>query len=184
MIVLKYNDTIYVANSCWSLRDPEAVRTETPIAENLCMWHPKKRKKQIIATSTYGWFTDMMRYVNIFPSMLRSKELVLESYKKMREIAERFNLYDKDNLPIDTVFAEGDRAYVLNSDSSHMEIEEIYCRSAEDEAVMTLYHLKGVNDPYDFFREAFQTIESIRKYVMFPVAVMNTKNNKIEIINR
>ena len=49
---------------------------------------------------------------------------------------------------------------------------------------MALYDLKGVNDPYEFFKEAYRTIEDVRKYVMFPVTVMNTKNNKIEVINR
>ena len=49
---------------------------------------------------------------------------------------------------------------------------------------MALYDLKGIDDPHKFIKEAFKTVEDIRRYVMFPVIVMNTKNNKIEIINR
>ena len=152
MIILKHNDTIYIAASCWKFRDLESIINETPNPENICMWHPRKRKKQIIAASRAGWFTDIIRYENIFPSKLASKELILESYDKMHAIADKLDICKNNCIPIDTVFAEGDRAYIVNADSSHLEIENIYCISAEDEIVMALYNLKGVSDPYSFSR--------------------------------
>ena len=184
MIVLKYNDTIYIAKSCWAMRDPEARKNAVPDEENLNMWHPKRKRNQVIAVSCCGRFADIIRYENVFPSTLDQKHLIFESYDKMYAIAARFGLNDGAFIPARTVFAEDDKAYVLYGDGGHIELESIYVGSCEDEAVMALYDLKGVSDPYEFFKEAFRTIEDIRKYVMFPVTVMNTKNNKIEVINR
>lgn len=184
MIVLKHNGTIYIARSCWSMRDPEARRTGIPDLENLNMWHPQKKKNRLMAVSCCGRFVDAIRYENIFPSTFDQKHLIFESYDKMHAIAERFGLWDGKFLPGRTVFAQDDKAFVLYGDGGHIELEDIYVANCEDETVMALYDLKGVNDPYVFFKEAFRTIEEIRKYMMFPVTVMNTKNNKIEIINR
>jgi hypothetical protein len=102
----------------------------------------------------------------------------------MVQLADRFGLRDGNFIPTRTVFAEGDKAYIVYGDGGHIELEDIYVSSCEDEAVMALYDLKGIDDPYKFIKEAFKTVEDIRRYVMFPVIVMNTKNNKIEIINR
>ena len=184
MIVLKHNDTVYIAKSCWGLRDPEARRTGIPDAENLCMWHPQKRKDRLIAAASCGRFTDIIRYESIFPSKLDPKHLILESYDKMYAIADRFGLCDGNRVPVRTVFAEGDKAYIVYRDGAHIELEGVYSATSDDEVVIALHDLKGADDPYAFFREAYRTLEDIQRYVMFPVAVMNTKNNKIEILER
>ena len=184
MIVLKHNDTVYIAKSCWAMRDPEARRCGVPDVENLTVWHPNKRKERLVAVSTPGRFADVIRYENVFPTKMDRKHLILESYEKIYALAARCGLCDELGLPETTVFAEKDRAYVLYPNGAHVEVENICAICAENEAVMALYDLKGANDPYEFFKEAFQTIEEIRKYVMFPVTVMNTKTNKIEVIRR
>ena len=144
MIVLKYDDKVYVAKSCWSFRDPEAKRTHVPDAENISMWHPQKRKNRLIATSCSGRFVDVIRYENIFPSEFDPKHLILESYDKMVQLADRFGLRDGNFLPTRTVFAEGDKAYIVYGDGAHIELEDIYVSSCEDEAVIALYDLKGI----------------------------------------
>ena len=184
MIVLKHNGTVYIAKSCWGMRDPEAIRLGIPDEENLCMWHPKRRRNRVIAMSGVGRFTDIIRYENIFPSVLDQKHIVLETYDKMYALGDRFGLCDDHSLPCRTVFAEDDKAYVMHYDGATVEIENIFALGCEDESVMALYDLKGADDPYKFFKEAFATVESVRRYVMFPVVVLNTKNNKIEVINR
>ncbi len=184
MIVLKYNDVVYIAKSCWDMRDPEARRTGVPDKENICMWHPKKKKNRIIASSSVGRFVDAIRYEDIFPSVLDQKHLVFESYDKMYAIAERFGLDDGICIPGTTVFAEDDKAFILCGDSGYIELEEIFVESCLNRAVMTLYDLKGVNDPYEFFKEAFKISEELKKCVMFPIMVMNTKSNDIKVINR
>ena len=184
MIVLRHNDTVYIAKSCWGFRDLEARRTGVPDTENICMWHPQKRKNRLMATSCSGRFADIIRYENIFPSKFDQKHLIFESYDKMVQLADRFGLRDGNFIPARTVFAEENKAYIVYGDGGHIELEDIYVSSCEDEAVMALYDLKGIDDPHKFIKEAFKTVEDIRRYVMFPVIVMNTKNNKIEIINR
>ena len=192
MIVLKHNDTIYIAKSCWTMRDPEARRTGVPDVENISMWHPKKKKNRIIASSSVGRFVDAIRYEDIFPSTLDQKHLFFESYDKMYAIADRFGLCDGVFIPAITFFAEDDRAFVLFMDGANIEVEDIFVISLDDNhveiddqhAVMPLYDLKGVSDPYEFFKEAFKISEEIQKKVLFPITVMNTKSNKIEMINR
>ena len=185
MIVLNYNDTIYIAKSCWGMRDPEARKSGVPDLENLCMWHPKNNKNRLIAASACGRFTDIVRYEDIFPSVLDRKSLIFESYDEMHYLADRFGLCDDDgDLPTLFVFAEGDKAYVLCGDGGHVEVENIFSVNCCNEAVMALYDLEGVKDPYEFFKKAYLTIEKIRNFAMFPVTVMNTKTNKVKVIKR
>ena len=184
MIVLKHNGTIYIARSCWGMRDVEARRTGVPDAENLSIWHPQRRKNRLIATPTAGRFADIIRYENVFPSKLEPKQLILESYDKMTEIAERYGLKEGNFISMRTVFAENDKAYIVYRDGAHIELEDIYSYTCNDEIVMALYDLKGVDDPYEFFKDAFKTIETVNKCVMFPAMVLSTKDNKIKVINR
>ena len=184
MIVLKHNGTVYIAKSCWGMRDPEAIRVGKADPENICIWHPSNRKDRLMATTFGGRFSDIIRYENLFPSVFDRKHLIFESYDKMRELAERFGLRDGEFIPTRTVFAQKDKAYVVYPEGGHIELEDVYTSCCEDEIVMALYDSKGVSDPYEFFKEAYKTIEEVRKYVMFPVTVMNTKTNKAEIINR
>ena len=184
MIVLKHNDTIYIAKSCWGMRDPEARRKCVPDVENISMWHPKKKKNRVIANTCAGRFVDAIRYEDIFPKVLDQKHLVFESYDKMYAIAKRFGLNESIWVPGISVFAEDDRAFVLCGDGGNVEVEDIFVASADNQAVMALYDLKGVSDPYEFFKEAFKISEEIQKKVFFPITVMNTKSNKIEMINR
>lgn len=184
MIVLKHNGAIYIAKCRWTMRDPEAVRNCVPDVENINMWHPKKKKNRIIAVGDSGRFADTIRYENVFPSALDQKHLFFESYDKIHSIAERFGLCNEDRLPERVVFAEDDKAYVLYDDGSNMEVENIYSDDCNDEVTVALYDILGVSDPYEFFREAYRSLEIVRRYVMFPVVVMNTKNNKIEVLSR
>ena len=184
MIVLQHNGTIYVAKSCWGFRDTAARSAGIPDVENIPMWHPGKRKNRLIAVSSAGRVVDILRYENIFPSILDPKHLVLESYEKMYALADRFGICRNGSMRTRTIFAEDGRAYVVYSDGSHIEVENIHTDCLADDAIMALYDLKGVSDPYTFLREAYRTVEQISRYLMFPVMVMNTKNNKIEVINR
>ena len=184
MIVLKHNDTVYIAKSCWGMRDPEARKEGIPDIENLCIWHPKKKKNRLVATDTCGRFTDIVRYEDVFPPVLDQKHLVLASYERMHAMADRFGLCNGAFLPARMAFAEDDVAYVMYCDGAVLEVEGIFSMSAEDEAVMALYDLKGADDPIAFFKEAYRTIETICSQMMFPVSVMNTKSNKIEVIHR
>ena len=184
MVVVKFNGSVYIALSCWSMRDPEARRTGSPDLENVGVWHPKNLRQRLIATSSAGRFTDIIRYENVFPTVFNQRHLILESFDKMFSFAKRFGLCEDNRLPVRTVFAEKDRAFVINGDGSHIEIEDVYCFTCDDEAVMALYDLKGVIDPYEFIKMAFSAIEDVRKYVMFPVTVMHTGSNDVKIINR
>ena len=184
MIVLQHNGTIYVAKSCWGFRDVAARNAGVPDVENIPMWHPGKRKNRLIAVSSVGRVVDILRYEHIFPSTLDPKHLVLESYERVYDLVDRFGICHEGNIRARIVFAEDDKAYVVYGDGSHIEVENIHTDCYADDAIMALYDLKGVEDPYTFFREAYRTVEQISRYLMFPVMVMNTKNNKIEVINR
>ena len=184
MIILKHNDTIYIAKSCWGMRDHEARRTRKADTENIPMWHPKRKKNRLVAVSGGCRFSDLIRYEDVFPSKLDPKHLVLESYDKMYALASHFGLCDGTRLPRSTVFAEDDRAFVLCSDGAHVEVENLFVNACENETVMALYDMEGVRDPYEFLRKAYRTIEDISLRVMFPVTVVNTKSSKIEIIDR
>ena len=184
MIALQHNGTVYIAKSCWGFRDPASRSSGIPLAENIPMWHPGKRKNRLIAVSSSGRLTDILRYENIFPSSLDPKHIVLESYEKMYGLVDRFGICRDGSMRAHIIFAQDDRAYVVYGDGSHIVLENIYTDCLADEAIMALYDLQGVDDPYTFFREAYRTVEQISRYLMFPVVVMNTKNNKIEVINR
>ena len=184
MIVLRYNDTVYISKSEKGFRDPEAKRTGIPDTENICIWHPQKRKNRLMATVSGGRFSDILRYENIFPSKFDQKHLIFESYDKMVCLADRFGLRRDNVIAANTVFAEGDKAYIVYGDGGHIEIEDIYVHSFEDQVGIALYDLKKIEDPYKFIREVYKTIEEITGYVMFPAVVMNTKNNKVEVIHR
>ena len=80
MIVLKHNGIVYIAKSCWTLRDLEAYKTCAPDTDNLCIWHPNRRKNRLIATNSGGRFVDAIRYESIFPSVLDKKNLFHKSY--------------------------------------------------------------------------------------------------------
>ena len=184
MIVLKHNGTVYIALSCWTMRDPEARKSGVPDLENISVWHPGRKKNRLIAMPFKYVFADLVRYENIFPTKLCHKDLVFESIDKMYAIADHYGLCDDNELPSSVVFAEDDKAYMVRSNSSCLEIEDILPYGLDDAAVMTLYDLKGVDDPYKFFKEAYTTIEGLHKSNMFPLVVMDTKNNKATVINR
>ena len=181
MIVLKYNDTVYIAQGRWTFRDPALRNQGIADVENLAMWHPNRRKNRLIASGGYGRFPDALRYENIFPIPFEAKYLVHNTYGMICAISKRFGL-EQDGIPNRVLFAEGSRAFALFPDGSHIEVEDIFVDCFEDEAVMALYDAVGVSDPYAFFREAYHMIESIRGFMMFPVLVMNTRNNKTEVI--
>lgn len=184
MIILKHNGTVYVAKSCWGMRDPEAVKLAVPDTENIPMWHPDRKRNRIVAVSRSGRFADAIRYERIFPSKLDPKHVILESYEKMYAIADRYGLVKNHFVPGKIVFAEDDRAFIVHGDGSYIELEDIFAASCDNEVIMALHDLKGVSDPYEFLRDAYSTLEATTSYVMFPAVVVNTKTNKIEVINR
>lgn len=184
MIVLKHNGTVYIAKSSWCMRDTDEYIFQKPNQDNICMWHPNRRKNRLIATTGSGRMTDAIRYENVFPSVLDKKHLFLESYDMMCAISDRFGMYDGKKIPKHTVFAEGDRAFVVAPDGAITEVEDIYVNSCNDGVTIGIYDSFGADDPYEFFRKAFAGMELLERYVMFPVVVMNTKNNKIEVIER
>ncbi|MBO5945413.1 MAG: hypothetical protein J6Q69_02285 [Clostridia bacterium] len=184
MIVLKHNGTVYIAKSCWGTRDPEAERLGVCEAENIPMWHPDRKRNRLIGVTRCGRFVDAIRYEKIFPSVLDPKHVILESYEKIYSIAERYDLVKNYFVPARVVFAEDDRAFVVHGDGAYIEVEDVFAASCDNEVVMALHDLKGVSDPYEFFREAYATLEITNNYLMFPVIVLNTRTNKIEIINK
>ena len=184
MIILKHNDTVYIAKCRDGFMDHEAARMGTPIEENLCIWHPNKRKNRLVATIRNHRFTDIIRYENIFPKTLNPKHVAFDTFDKLYELADKFDLCGDGFLPMRTVFAEGDKAYLLYSDGGQLEVEGIHAACRGERLVMALYDVLGVNDPYEFIKTAYRTIEQTINVTMFPVVVMNTKNNKIEVINR
>lgn len=184
MIVLKHNGTVYIAKSCWCMRDTDEYVFKNPNEDNLSVWHPNRRRQRLVATTGSGRMVDIIRYENVFPSVLDKKHLFVESYGKMCAISDRFGMYDGTKIPKHTVFAEGDRAFVVAPDGAILEVEDVYLHTCNDNAAMGIYDRFGADDPYEFFRKAFTGMEITERYVMFPVIVMNTKNNKIEVIER
>ena len=184
MIVLKHDGVVYIAKCCYGFRDVVARKNGIPDVGNLCVWHPLKRKKRLIATTTSGCFADVLRYENIFPSHLDGKHLVLHTYPEVLSISDFFEMSDERGMYCNIVFAEEDRAFVLMTDGAYLEVENIYPYAADNEIVMALYDMKGITDPYQFLKEAYTSIELVTRYTMFPVAVFNTKNNQVEVIHR
>lgn len=184
MIVFKHNDTVYIVRSRWGISGLETDPAGQPMPENVAMWHPSGRRNRLIACAGVGRITDLVRYENIFPKVLNQKSLFIDSYNKIADIAARYGLYSKNTLPIGMVFAEEDEAYLLHFDGAVEELEDIYCDSICESMIISLYDKYGVNDPKTFVKRAFSLIEKVSRNVMFPAVIMNTKNNKLEVIER
>lgn len=184
MIILKHDGAVYIAMSQSGIRDGMTMISGVPDTENLCVWHPDNKANRIVATNGGSRFTDMIRYADIFPSEMKSKNIINECYDKMYGIADNFGLCTGNVIPSPVIIAEDDRVFVIYTDGAHIEIEDVFSACGANEVTIALYDLKGASDPHEFFREAYKMIEKIDGCVEFPITVANTKSDKLELIYR
>lgn len=184
MIVLKHNGIVYIATSQCFQGDMDAVRTGKVNPENLKAYHPQGRKNQLMATETENCVSEAIRYEKVFPKELNVKSLVLDVFPYLAQISRFFHRSEKGHCANNVVFAKDSEAYVLYGDGTCLEVEEIYADTEGMEIPIAVYDAQKVDDPIEFFRNAFATHEEIHGGIMFPVAVLNTANTKIKVINR
>lgn len=184
MIVLKHNGVVYIAQSCWKIGDVDDGTENQLCKENISMWHPSNRRNRLMATSIRSRFTDVIRYENIFPKVFDRKHLAFETYENMAALSNAFGLFGNGKLQCRTVFAEGDRAFVMDKMGGMMEVEDVLFDTPNDDIAIGLYDLNEISDPYKFIKSVFENTEAMGTYRMFPIAVMSTKDNKLKIINR
>lgn len=184
MIILKHNGIVYIAVSQAYQKDKDAIRTGKVNPENIKAYHPQKRKNQLIASDCTNCVTDAVRYTKLFPKELNLKSLVLDVFPTITQITEFFNEKGKGVSSNVFAFAKDSCAYVLYRDGTCLEVEDIYVGTDDAEINMGLYDSKKVDDPIEFFRKAFSTCEELCGEIMFPVAVLTTKDNRIKVINR
>ena len=183
MIVLKKDDTVYIATSSWNFRDVTSRRGGPVIADNLCIWHPQGRKNRLIATTFSSRYADSIRYEKIFPDHPDVKTLVTKTYPHLMDICDTYGLCGDGETPMYTVFAEGGKAFAVYPNGFVYEIEDMFSKCfGEDSAVYAAYEMLGGDDPKAFFRAAYKAVSEIAGMRLFPLAMLNTKNNKIEII--
>lgn len=184
MIVLKHNGIVYIASSQMYQKDKDAIRTGKINPENIKVYHPQNRTNQLIASDSITCVTDAVRYAKVFPKELNSKSLALDVFPTVKQITEFFNKSEKGTSSNIFVFAKDSEAYVLYRDGTCLEIEDIYVGTDYAEINMGVYDSNKVDDPIEYFRKTFATYEEISGEIVFPVAVLTTKNNKIKVINK
>lgn len=182
MIVCRYNGAIYIAKSSKGIRDYIGKMHGKINPENIPIWHPNNKTERLLATTSNGRFTDIIRYENIFPTELTPKNLLSETFPFLNEKSIYYEYEKRNKLPSNVIFAEKDKAYILYSDGTLHELEDIFVDSLVDVFAIGIYDLKGITDPYEFIKSCYKTMELVPDYVMFPVVVLNTKDKKIKVI--
>ena len=184
MIALKHNGIVYIAGSQRYQNDVDAMRTGKVNSENIKVYHPQNRKNQLIATNMTTCVTEAVRYQKVFPKELNTKSLVLEVFPFLAQVSDFFNKSEKGTSAHSFVFAKDSEAFVIYRDGTCLEIENIYADTIASEVAMSLYDAGNIDDPMEFFRKAFATMEELFGEIMFPVSVLTTANNKIKVIGR
>lgn len=184
MIVLKHNGIVYIAVSQAYQKDMDAIRTGKVNPENIKAYHPQNRKNQLIATDCVTCVTEALRYIKIFPKTLNSKTLVLDVFPLLTQMTEFYSMEQKGYSSNLFVFAKDSEAYAVYKDGTCLEIEDVFVNTDSSEIGIGVYDAKNIENPIEFFRSAFATHEELCGEIMFPVAVLSTKDNKIKVINR
>lgn len=186
MIILKHNGAVYIAKSSFALREEIFMPTKSDVKdeEHIGIWHPGGQTDRLIAAVRLSRFSDAVFYEDTFPSSLDAKHLVLETYESLLALCREREFGDGSALPTRMIFAEGDRAFILNHDGAQMEIEDIYVDSIFDGEAKAFYDSCVCKDPYRFLGEVYRMVEKMFTVIMFPVVVLNTKSNEIKILER
>ncbi|MBR2025052.1 MAG: hypothetical protein IKA02_04530 [Clostridia bacterium] len=184
MVVLKHNGAVYIAASQCYQDDAEAIRTGKVNPENLKAYHPQGRKNQLIAAYGTNCVTEAVRYQRVFPKTLNMQTLVFEVFPILCHISKFFDKSEDGYSANDMIFAKDKEAYVLYRDGTCLEVEGVFSDGINSDIAISLYDAETIEDPVDFFRKVFVTQEELYGKKLFPVAMLNTLNNKIKVINR
>jgi len=183
MIVgLKYQGHVYLAVDNQNSNLIGLSKKDLSNPNNLKLWSP--REHTIIASNDESRAIDLLRYENLFDECIDTKTLQLFTADKIRDILKKYDKFKDKTLNGQYLFAYKDKLY--NMDLQTLVTEYKYYRAlGEASQAMISYLHKTKNsdmDPINRLKEGFKICGSYTHKMLFPIYVMNTKDQLIHII--
>lgn len=186
MIAFKEGDCVYFASPMKYQNFFTQARVDYTFEENGDIWHLNDGKGTIVmAAAKSSRLVDILRYSDVFACEF--------SYEGMKSIIENIKncvkgtncFTEGDRLGVTLVVAQGDRAFEITTHGSVFEMDRFLCCDESDERMLAVYeYCKNIPDAHERIRTIYTNINEIGLSQMFPVAVINTRDDTYTLLTQ
>lgn len=184
LLALKADGRVYLAYNIGDTPMADFDRKDFEIADNIPLW--KVKNGCIMGADNDLDEADLLRYDGgIFRGELNMYNLLEKIIPSMFEKFSAFKKTDKDGkCGSDFIIAEGGCAcHILNSRECE-EIDEYCCLGTGYEAASSSLDMTSGQPSIDRIKKAFEAVEAATWNPAYPIALMDTKTQKIQLIER
>lgn len=162
---------------------------------NLKIWHPDGKENILIGSSglikgmnIIKTISGLVDYQTLFEGTLNYQYVIKNISKKIMDTMEEAKLIDsKEYKPVmsnDFLFASNDELYEIGTDGAVIQVDDFTAiGSGSVEAIGSLFSTVK-ETPRERIIKAIESAISNDIYVGYPIVIMNTKNQNIEVIDK
>lgn len=184
LIALKDEGKVYLAYNLRGLPLEDFDGEDYILEDNVPIW--KVKNGCIMGFADDPDEADFIRYdKGLFRGEINIYNLLENILPAMLEKLDYYHKLDKErNLANDYIIAQGGSAYYIYGAGEIEELEDYFCIGKGSNAAKSSLDLTSGQSAAERIKRAYETVEASQNIPAYPIALMDTKDQKLEIIRK